>query len=89
MSVSGIGSGTSTTASLGKNGTNRPDAVQDFLRYMKMTPWERMEAAWLRAHGYTKEQVDALPAEERQKLLDKMKQEIAEMIRRQTGLTGI
>ena len=57
------------------------NTMQEFTDYMKQTPAQRMQASWLAQHGITKEQFDALPAEEKQKLLAQMKQEIETKIK--------
>jgi hypothetical protein len=57
------------------------DAVKEFQDYMKMTPGERMQYAWLKQHGISKEEFDAMPADEKQKLMEQMKREIEEKIK--------
>lgn len=57
------------------------DAVQEFRDYMKMTPGERMQYAWLKQHGISKEEFDSMPADEKQKLMEQMKREIEEKIK--------
>lgn len=53
-----------------------PDAAQEFMNYMKMTPAERMQESWLRQHGISKEEFDAMSVEEQQKIIAQMKQDI-------------
>jgi len=60
------------------------DAIQTFTDYMKQTPAERMQAAWLAQHGVSKEDFDAMSPDDKKKLMDQMKQEIREKIRKQT-----
>ena len=57
------------------------DAMQEFKDYMNQTPAERLQYQWLAQHGITKEQFDALPPEEKQKLLAQMKQELEQKIK--------
>jgi hypothetical protein len=57
------------------------DAVKEFTDYMKMSPAERMQYAWLKQHGISKEEFDSMPADEKQKLIDKMKHEFEEKIK--------
>jgi hypothetical protein len=40
-----------------------------------------MERAWLKQHGISKEQFDAMSPAEKQKLMDEMKKDIAEKIK--------
>jgi hypothetical protein len=68
---------TSQSASLKK------DAREEFLEYMKKTPAERMQEAWLKAHGITKEEFEAMPPEEKQAITDQMKQEIEDKLQKQ------
>src|SRR5690349_9427490 len=84
MSIHGIGN-TATAGSAvtsGKNTIDR-DIVQEFLNYMKKTPAERMQEAWLHQHGLTREQLDAMSPAERKKILDKMRQDIELRIRQE------
>jgi predicted flavoprotein YhiN len=50
--------------------------AQEFLDYMKKTPEERMQEAWLRAHGIDPEDFEAMPPEKKQALMDEMKEDI-------------
>jgi hypothetical protein len=59
----------------------KPDAAQEFLDYMKLTPAQRMQYAWLEQHGISKEQFDSMSAEDQQKLLDQMKHDIEDKIK--------
>ena len=48
--------------------SDESDAVRTFLEYMEMTPEERYYEAILREKGLTKEQLAALPPEERERI---------------------
>ena len=52
------------------------DPAAEFLEYMEQTPEERYYEAILREKGLTQEELDALPPEERAKVLDEIQQEI-------------
>ena len=52
------------------------DAVRTFLEYMEMTPEERYYEAILRDKGLTKEQLAALPPEERERIEREIREEI-------------
>ena len=51
-------------------------AAEEFLDYMSKTPEERYFEAILAEKGLTKEQLDALPPEEKAKILEEIKEEI-------------
>jgi cell division inhibitor SulA len=51
---------------------------------MKMTPGERMEENWLRAHGLSREKLAALPPKEREVIMKQMKQDIEKKLKDQT-----
>lgn len=66
-----------------KPASNTPsDAAQEFKNYMQKSPAERFQEQWLKAHGYTKAQFDALPPEKKQALLDEMRKELEDQIKR-------
>jgi predicted flavoprotein YhiN len=44
--------------------------------YLAMSDGERYQQAWLKKHGLTKEQFDALPAEAKQRLAEQMQQDM-------------
>ena len=73
----------STSTAMQTQSAGKKNAVQEFMEYMKMTPAERWQEAWLRAHGLTKEQFDALPADKKAALIEEMKQEMQEQMRQQ------
>lgn len=79
MAISSIGGSAPTAQATGKSG-QKEDVVQSFLEYMNKTPAERMEDAWLRQHGLTREQLAALPPEERKKIIDEMKEDIKRQV---------
>jgi len=54
------------------------DPVKKFLEYMEMTPEERYYEAILREKGLTKEELAALPPEERERIEREIKEEIVE-----------
>jgi acyl-CoA reductase-like NAD-dependent aldehyde dehydrogenase len=56
-------------------------ATQQFLDYMKKTPLERMEEAWLAQHGLSKEKLAAMSPAERQGILDAMRQDIEQQMK--------
>ena len=88
MSTPAIGTGYSVSGAMGIS--NKPktpgvsDAEQDFLNYMKQTPAQRMEDLWLRQHGLTREQFEALGPAEKQRLMNQMKHDIEEQIKQST-----
>lgn len=53
-----------------------PDPVKEFTDYMNQTPAQRMQSAWLKQHGVSQEEFDAMSAADKQKLIDEMKREL-------------
>lgn len=60
------------------------DAAQEFLDYMDKTPEERMRAQILGSMGMTEEELAALPADERKKIEDKIRETIEARIQKDT-----
>ena len=60
------------------NEAGASDPVKKFLEYMQMTPEERYYEAILREKGLTKEQLAALPPEERERIEREIREEIVE-----------
>lgn len=60
-----------------------PDPRQAFLDYMNLSPAEKMQQTWLAQHGISKDEFDAMPDDEKQKIIMQMKQDIEEKIREQ------
>lgn len=73
------------SASLAASPSIPMSAADEFLEYMKMTPAERLQDSWLRAHGISKEEFDAMSPEEQQKILAQMKQDIEEKMKREAN----
>lgn len=65
-----------------------PSAKDVFRDYMKMTPAERMAENWLKAHGLSKEKLEAMSPEEREAILKQMKQEIEDQLKQQANQKG-
>jgi len=74
-------------ATSGVTSTKKPDsaAATNFLDYMKQTPAQRWQAAWLSQHNITQQQFDAMSAEEKQKLINQMKQEMEAKMKDRTN----
>jgi hypothetical protein len=74
--------GVNNAGAAGAMGAGRPETQagktveQTFLDYMKKTPEQRFEEAWLAAHGLTKEQFDALPPDQREALTKQMAEDL-------------
>lgn len=52
------------------------EIVKQFMDYMEKTPEQRMLDAWLGQHGISREEFDSMSPEEKQKILDEMKQDM-------------
>jgi hypothetical protein len=92
MSIQGIGAFTtpgSVTSSGGTTSKNQSqsgdDAVQAFDNYMKETPAQRMEDAWLAAHNITKEQLAAMTPQQRAGIMKQMATDIKNQIEKKLG----
>jgi hypothetical protein len=49
------------------------DPVKQFTDYMKLTPEQRWQQAWLQRHGITQEEFDAMSAEDKRKIMEQMR----------------
>lgn len=61
--------------------TDEPTGAQEFLDYMKESPAQRMEDKWLRAHGLTKEKLDAMTPAQQKAVMDQMKHDIEQQMK--------
>lgn len=59
------------------------DPSQFFLNYMKETPAQRMQDAWLTAHHLTRQQLDAMLPDQRQAIERQMANDIENQIKKQ------
>ena len=76
MSVTGIG-GAASTAPQSKEGTGKTQSPEEtFLAYVKKSPVERWIENWLKAHGLTKEEFDALPPDKHDALAKEMAEDL-------------
>ena len=64
--------------------SSKPSANDEFMAYMQKSPAERMQEAWLKQHGMTKEEFDALPAKEKEAIIQQMRADIEEKIKQET-----
>jgi hypothetical protein len=56
-------------------------ATQDFLDYMKETPAQRLEDAWLASHHLTRKQLEAMSPDQRKAIEKQMETEIEAQIK--------
>ncbi len=68
------------TSSKSKAASEDASAVQNFMDYMKETPAQRFEDQWLKAHGLTQKDLDAMPADKRQAILKQMADDIKRQV---------
>lgn len=90
MSISGIGvSGASLYApqqsAKSSQSSSGSDAIADFMNYMKETPEQRMQEAWLKSHGISKEEFDAMSPERKAGIVAQMRQEIEQKLREKSA----
>jgi hypothetical protein len=65
------------TASAQPTGPTGPTSPEDaFLDYMKKTPAQRFQEQWLKAHGLSQAEFDAMPPEKKQAVLDTMRKDL-------------
>ena len=80
MQVSGATGAAVASAATG--GTKpKDDPTADFMAFMNQTPAERLQTLWLAQHGISKEKFDSMSPEEKQKLVEKLQQEMKEEMR--------
>lgn len=97
MSISGIGGAggvgsyyptSGSTSASSPVGSSSPE--DEFLKYAKMSPAERIRAAILEELGITEEELEAMPAEAREamekQIAEKLKQKIEEATEKKTGM---
>ena len=76
---------TGTSSPATSNATiTQPDAVTTFKNYMKLSPAERMEENWLKAHGLSKEKLAAMDPKDREAVMKQMKDDIERQLKEQT-----
>ncbi|MDE1153674.1 MAG: hypothetical protein PW788_14155 [Micavibrio sp.] len=75
-SLAGTGGDDAATTGISASKKTDSTASTKFLDYMKQTPAQRLQEAWLAQHNITQQQFDAMGADEKQKLIDQMKQEM-------------
>jgi len=71
--------------------TTHKKTVEEFMTYSNKTFAEKYQEAWLAKQGITKEQFEALPPAKKQALLEKMQQDMEEVIKeeaRKSSLRG-
>lgn len=65
--------------------SSNDDAVQEFLDYAKETPAQRMFDTWLSGQHISKAEFNAMSQEEKQKLIDKFREEMKEKMKAALG----
>ncbi|HEY0526608.1 MAG TPA: hypothetical protein VGD08_24660 [Stellaceae bacterium] len=75
----------SPTQPSGQNASAASDQVKnDFLKFARMSPAERIRDAYLRAHGLTEDDLKAMSPEKRKAIEDEIQKEIKDSIQRNT-----
>lgn len=62
----------------GTSASARSAEAESFFTFMKQSPAEMMQDAWLKRHGISKEEFAAMGPAERQKIVDQMTRELRE-----------
>ena len=58
------------------------DPYQELENFMKMSDAEKMQYLWLKKHGISQEEFDAMSGEDKQKLMEQMQAEIKQQIQK-------
>lgn len=82
MTISSI-SGATGTAQRKAGAETAQSPEQAFLAYMKKSPVERWIESWLAAHGLTKDEFDALPADRLEALAKEMAEDLKKAAQQQ------
>lgn len=75
---------TASGSSIDPTSSASDTAEQTFLNYMKETPAQRMEDAWLASHHLTRKDLDAMSPEKRQAIEKQMAEDIKHQIKQAT-----
>lgn len=75
----------STTAGSDLSSTDDSDPIKAFEDYMKEPIEQRMEESWLAQHGITKDEFKSMDPAKKKALMDQMKQDIENQIRKKIG----
>jgi hypothetical protein len=73
----------SSGLSSSSDSSGESQAVKDFLDYMKKPVAERMRDTWLKAHGLTEKDLDAMPGDERDAIEKQMAADIKSQMQQQ------
>jgi len=89
MNVTGTNASAGSASSTIQNTTNSDqNAVQNFLNYMKESPAEHMEDAWLSAHGLTRDDLKHMTPEKRNAIMKEMAEDIKNKLLQQAQASG-
>jgi len=80
--------GLGTSKSSAKTSTAK-DPISEFLAYQKMTPQEKVRDALLKKHGLTEDTLAQLPADERAKIEEEIRQDILKEFKGKMAEKGI
>ena len=72
---SSSGSGASSAAGIGSSSADDETPAQKFMDYMKESPAQRFEDAWLTSHGISKAAFNAMSLQQKQAIMNEMKQD--------------
>ena len=79
-SSSNASSSVGASASLGSGDST----IDQFKAYMKETPAQKMQDAWLARHGLTRAQFEAMDDTQKQKIVDQMQHDLKQQAQAQT-----
>ncbi len=65
------------------------DPIGEFLAYQKMSPQEKIRDAFLKKYGLTEEALAQMPADERAKIEEKIRQDILKELKGKMAENGV
>lgn len=80
-SMTATGNSASTAGKTASSGKSAQETISAFLDYQKMTPEQKLRDAILKKLGMTEEQLKDMPAEERAKVEEKIKEAMEDIIK--------
>ena len=81
--------GKTTASKSAQKATDSSDPIGQFLAYQQLTPQQKLRQAILQKHNLTEETLQNLPADERKKIEEEIKQEIEKLVKNNMAEKGI
>ncbi|HZB93260.1 MAG TPA: hypothetical protein VE397_17570 [Stellaceae bacterium] len=79
--IGSLGQITSAAGGIGSSSVNSSGSTtQWFLDYVKETPAQRWEDSWLAAHGLTQQELNSMPVQKRDAILQQMANDLKQQM---------